>query len=132
MISVWILIWISSLICFFARQCKCFVCMFDWVLFINVEHIYIWILNISLAYGLQDSVSIFFVYWFGSCMCRKDDTIGQLRHILEVQCNTKIPLLEPSTTIPQQLLVFKQAMLSQVLGCVKIQYCKNHHCKILK
>ena len=42
------------------------------------------------------------------------------------------PLLEASTTIPQQLLVFKEAVSSQVSGCVKCQYCKNHHCKIVK
>ena len=65
-------------------------------------------------------------------MCRKEDTIGQLRHILEGQCNSKVPLLEVSTTIPQQLPVFKEAVSSQVLGRVKSQYCKDHHCKIVK
>ena len=65
-------------------------------------------------------------------MCRNKDTIGQLRHILEGQRNAKVPLLEASTTIPQQLLVFKEAMSSQVSGRVKSQYYKNHHCKIVK
>ena len=65
-------------------------------------------------------------------MCRKEDTIGQLRHILEGQWNAKVPLLEESTTIPQQLLEFKEAVSSQVQGHVKSQYCKNHHCKTVK
>ena len=65
-------------------------------------------------------------------MCRKEDTIGQLRHILEGQCNAKVPLIEASTTIPQQLLVFKEVVSSQVSGRVKSHYCKNHHCKIVK
>ena len=65
-------------------------------------------------------------------MCRKEETIGKHRHILEGHCNAKVPLLEASTTIPQQLLVFKEAVSSQVSRCVKNQYCKNHHCKIVK
>ena len=65
-------------------------------------------------------------------MCRKEGIIGQLRHILEGQCNAKVPLLEASTTIPQQLLAFKEVVSSQVLGHVKSQYCKNHYCKIIK
>ena len=65
-------------------------------------------------------------------MCRKEDTIGQLKHILEGQCNAKVPLLEARTTTPQHLLVFKEVVLSQVSGRVKSQYCKHHHCKIVK
>ena len=44
----------------------------------------------------------------------------------------QVPLLEAITTIPQQSLVFKEAVSSQVSGRVKSQYCKNHHCKIVK
>ena len=65
-------------------------------------------------------------------MCMKEDTIGQLRHIIEGQCNAKVPLLEARKTIPQQLLVLKEAMSSQVSGRVKSQYCKNHHCNIVE
>ena len=52
-------------------------------------------------------------------MCKKEEIIGQLRHILEGQCNAKVPLLEASTTIPLQMLVFKEAVSSQVSGSVK-------------
>jgi hypothetical protein len=65
-------------------------------------------------------------------MCGKEETIGHLRHILEGQCNAKVPLLEASTIIPQQLLVFKEPISSQVAGLVKSQYCKNHHFKIVE
>ena len=65
-------------------------------------------------------------------MYRKEDTIGQLKHIQEGQCNAKVPLLEASTTIPHQLIVFKEAVSSQVSDRVKSQCCKNHHCKIVK
>ena len=65
-------------------------------------------------------------------MCRKEDTIGQLRHVLEGKCNAKVPLLEESKKIQQQLPVFKESISSQVSGCVESQYCKNHHCKIVK
>ena len=65
-------------------------------------------------------------------MCREEETIGQLRHILEGKCNVKVPLLEESTKIPKKLQVFKEAVSSQVSGRVKSQYCKNHHSKIVK
>ena len=65
-------------------------------------------------------------------MCIKEDTIGKLRHILEGQCNANVPLHKAIITIPQKLLVFKEVVSSQVSGHVKSQYCKNHHCKIVK
>ena len=65
-------------------------------------------------------------------MCGKEDTIGKFRYILEGKFNAKVPLLEASTTIPQHMLAFNEAVSSQVSSRVKSQYCKNHHCKIVK
>ena len=88
-----------------------------------------------MTYGLQDNVSILFVYWFGSCSLMHVQEGGHKRTTRthsRMTCSAKVPLLEASTTIPQQLLVIQEAVLSQVSGHVKIQCCKNHHYKIAK
>ena len=76
----------------------------------------------SLTYVFAGQHKYIVLYLFGSCLLmhvQEGWHFRTTRTHTRRTCNAKLPLLEASTTVPQQLQVIQEAMSSQVSGLAK-------------